>query len=54
MHDSYNGMSIVVCSIDGKLRWIAQCLSRTIEAAVVAGTTTPIFAIDHNWEKSFS
>ena len=29
-------------------------LSRIIEAAVVAGTINPIFAIDHNWVKSFS
>lgn len=39
------------------MKTLLNCLclfSRIIEVAVAAGTTDPIFAVDHNWEKSFS
>jgi len=54
MRDAYNGMGRSICSINGDSAKMPIPLSRIIEAAVVAGTINPIFAIDHNWVKSFS
>jgi hypothetical protein len=55
MRDAYNGMDKTVCSIGkGSAEMPIDPFSRIIEAAVVAGTIIPIFAIDHNWVKSFS